>query len=109
MKQVDEDERVKFKKDRNMNDVKTKDMMSLTSYTVLVVLAVLMIMPRLVPRQQKFKGENNCDKECRSFPHLRKLVVWKRYFCMVLGICFNSLEVLISNMRRNAIQWTIKK
>ena len=109
MKQVDEDDRVKFKKHRNMNDVNTKDMMSQTSYTVLVILAVLMMMLRLVPIQQRFKEEHNCDKECRSFPHLKKLVVWKRYLCMVLGIYFNSLKMLISNMRRSAIQWTIKK
>ena len=105
MKQVDEDDCVKFKKHKNMNDFQAKDMMSLTSFTALVVLAVLMI----IPRQQKFKEENNCDKECGSFPHLRKLVVWKRYYCMVLGTCFNSLEVLISNMTRNAIQRTITK
>ena len=62
MKQVDEDNRVIFKKHRNMNDVDTKDMIS---YTVLVVLAVLMMIPKLVPRQQRFKEEHNCDKMCR--------------------------------------------
>ena len=115
MKQVDEDNRVIFKKHRNMNDVNTKDMMSQTSYTVLVVLAVLMMMPKLVPRQQRFKEEHNCDKMCRmkkmswNYSYQmslmnKKLVGWKTSLCMVLG----SLKMLISDMRRSAIQWTIK-
>ena len=116
-----EDTHGKFKKiskvDKSINDVKTMHMMSVPTYIPLVVLTVLMMMTRLVPgtdsktvkRQQKFKEAKNCSDECCNCPNLRKLLALKSSLYMILGTCFNSLRMLISQTKRKAITWTIKK
>ena len=111
----------KFKKiskvNKSIDDVKTMNMMSVPTCIPLVVLTVLIMMTRLVPetnsktvnRQQKFKGTKNNSDECCNCPNLRKLLALKSSVYMILGTCFTSLRMLISQTKRKAITWTIKK
>jgi hypothetical protein len=116
-----EDTSGKFKKiskvNKSIDDVKTMNMMSVPTCITLVVLTVLIMMTRLVPetnsktvkRQQKFKGTKNCSDECCNCPNLRKLLALKSSVYMILGTCFTSLRMLISQTKRKAIKWTIEK
>ena len=118
LEKVDEPEDTsgKFKKiskvNKSIDDIKTMNMISVPTCIPLVVLTVLIMMTRLVPetnsktvkRQQK-----NCSDECCNCPNLRKLLALKSSVYMILGTCFTSLRMLISQTKRKAIKWTIEK